>query len=129
MLAALCLAPIVIADPIEKLKRSMLESELDSKSWVNGKYVTGNWGGVRDDLVARSLEPFLFYTNIMSGNPVGGREQGFTYADDFYFGVKLDLEKLAGWSGAKFTISGVNRDGRGLTEHYVGSRAKRLLKL
>ena len=108
--------------PVAVLSAGAVESDLDSTAWADGKYATGNWGGVRDHLAAWGLEPFLYYTNIMSGNPVGGMEQGFTYVDDFYFGAKLDLERLAGWRGATFLLSGVNRDGRGLTEHYVGSR-------
>jgi porin len=107
---------------VAALSAGAVESDLDSTTWAGGKYATGDWGGTRDDLATRGLEPFLYYTNIMSGNPVGGMEQGFTYVDDFYFGMKLDLDKLVGWNNAKLLISGVNRDGRGLTEHYVGSR-------
>jgi porin len=89
---------------------------------MQGKFARGIFGGARTDLYDAGIDPFLYYTNIISGNPVGGNRQGVTYVDDFYFGVNLYLDKLIGWPDAKFTISGVNRDGRGLTEHYVGSR-------
>jgi hypothetical protein len=36
---------------------------------------------------------------------------GFTYVDNFYLGTTFDLEKLAGWRGAQFAISGINRSG------------------
>ncbi len=77
---------------------------------------------MRDKLNDKGIEPFLFYTGIFSGNPVGGVQQGATYVDDYYFGVNLYMEKLVGWRGAKITISGVNRDGTGLTDNFVGSR-------
>jgi porin len=91
-------------------------------SWMRGKYGLGSMYGMRADLYDAGIEPFLYYTAILSGNPVGGRKQGATYIDDFYFGANLYLDKLVGWKGAKLTLSGVNRDGLGLTEHYVGSR-------
>jgi len=91
-------------------------------SWMRGKYGLGNMNGMRTEMSDAGVEPFLYYTNIISGNPVGGHQQGATYVDDFYFGVNLYLDKLIGWQGAKFTASGVNRDGTGLTDNYVGSR-------
>ncbi len=87
-----------------------------------GKYGLGNMNGMRTALADAGVDPFLFYTNIISGNPSGGRRQGLTYVDDFYFGLNLYLDKLVGWEGAKLTISGVNRDGTGLTDNYIGSR-------
>lgn len=91
-------------------------------SWLEAKFATGTWNGERDKLNEQGIEPFLFYTGIYSGNPIGGVQQGSTYVDDYYFGVNLFLEKLTGWRGAKITISGVNRDGTGLTDNFVGSR-------
>lgn len=91
-------------------------------SWMRGKYGLGSMYGMRTGLYDAGVEPFLYYTSIFSGNPVGGRKQGATYVDDFYFGANLYLDKLIGWEGAKLTVSGVNRDGLGLTDHYVGSR-------
>ncbi|MGB8340837.1 MAG: carbohydrate porin [Chthoniobacterales bacterium] len=90
--------------------------------WLDGKYATGDWDGERAKLLDEGVEPFLYYTAIFSGNPVGGFRQGATYVDDYYFGFNLDLSKLVGWAGGNFTISGVNRDGLGLTDHYIRSR-------
>ena len=89
---------------------------------MRGKYGLGGMNGMRDEMFEAGVEPFLYYTSIFSGNPVGGRKQGATYVDDFYFGAHLYLDKLIGWEGAKLTVTGVNRDGLGLTDHYVGSR-------
>jgi porin len=61
--------------------------------------------------------------NNIAGNVSGGKKEGgFTYTDNFYLGVTFDLEKLVGWNGATFAISGINRDGNSLTEEYVGSQ-------
>ncbi len=111
------IAPAPAADtPVSSVTASQDES------WMRGKYGLGNMNGMRTVWSDTGVEPFLYYTNILSGNPVGGREHGTTDVDDFYFGLNLYLDKLVGWKGAKLTVSGVNRDGLGLTEHYVGSR-------
>lgn len=83
-------------------------------SWWDGDYATGDWFGLRSDLHDEGVDFFGFYNAIVSGNPVGGKSASAAYADDFYFGLKLDLEKLVGWNGATFTVSGVNRDGRSI---------------
>ncbi len=83
-------------------------------SWWDGEFLTGDWGGLRSDLADSGVAPFAFYNAIIAGNPVGGKKADFSYADDFYFGVKLDLEKLVGWQGASFSVTGVNRDGQSI---------------
>jgi porin len=110
------IAPSVAAGPETSVTASQNES------WMQGKYGLGSMSGIRTELSDAGVEPFLFYTSIFSGNPVGGARQGETYVDDFYFGANLFLKKLIGWEGAKLTITGVNRDGPGLTENYVHSR-------
>src|ERR1700674_2652831 len=97
-------------------------SDSDSGSWQNCKYASGDWGGLRDRLAKQGIEPFWNWAGIGSGNPTGGVRRGFTLVDDSFFGVNLDLGKMSGWHGAKLTISGVNRDGRGLTNHYIFSQ-------
>ena len=46
----------------------------------------GTFAGVRTELYDKGIDPFLYYTNIISGNPVGGNRQGVNHVDDFYFG-------------------------------------------
>jgi porin len=94
----------------------------DSGSWKSRKYASGDWGGLRDRLAKQGIEPFWSWSGIASGNPIGGVRRGFTVVDDSFFGVNLDLGKMSDWHGAKLTISGVNRDGRGLTNHYIFSQ-------
>jgi porin len=85
-------------------------------------YLLGDPGGLRTRLQAEGIEFFGFYNAIFSGNVVGGFDPGHaTYVDDAYFGLKIDLQKLIGWQGLQFAISGVNRDGDDLTHKYIGS--------
>ena len=119
--AQTAVSPRVAPTPAADVPETSVSASQDN-SWMRGQYGLGNMNGMRTGLSDAGIEPFLYYTNIISGNPVGGVKQGATYVDDFYFGLNLYLNKLVGWDGAKLTISGVNRDGRGLTEHYVGSR-------
>ena len=106
--------------PADTPQTSVTASQDDA--WMKGKYGLGSMWGLRTGLTDAGIDPFLFYTAIFSGNPVGGRKQGATFVDDFYFGVNLFLDRLVGWPDAKFTVSGVNRDGNGLTDGFVGSR-------
>ena len=62
------------------------------------------------------------YLSNFAGNPVGGKSAGFTYCDNIGFELALDLEKLIGWKGGKFTVSGLNRDGSSLSEKNIGNQ-------
>jgi len=89
-------------------------------SWKDGDYISGDWDGARTSLMHHGVTPFVYWTGISSGNPLGGEHQGhMTNADDFYMGVTIDPGKFSGWHNATVTISGVNRDGRGLTNQYI----------
>ncbi|MGC3988162.1 MAG: carbohydrate porin [Chthoniobacteraceae bacterium] len=83
----------------------------DYRAWLDGDYATGDWGGLRTQLADKGVSFFGNYNAIVAGNPVGGLKHRTTYADDFYFGLRLDLQKLMNWEGATFSITGVERDG------------------
>jgi len=98
-------------------------SEAQQESWIDGDYLFGTWGGLRPRLAESGVTFDSYYVNNIAGNVSGGKKEGgFTYTDNFYLGVTFDLEKLVGWNGATFAISGINRDGNSLTEEYVGSQ-------
>jgi porin len=89
-------------------------------SWKDGDYISGDWDGLRTSLMRHGVSPFVYWTGLSSGNPLGGEHQGhMTAVDDFYMGVNIDPGKFSGWHNATVTISGVNRDGRGLTNQYI----------
>lgn len=85
-------------------------------------HLTGDWLGYRDRLQDSGMEVFGFYNSIVSGNVSGGRDPGHaSYDDDFWVGLKFDLEKLLNWRGGQFVVSSVNRDGEDLTARHIGS--------
>jgi porin len=120
-LLASCLAStsVLMAGPSTPLTP---QPETGFDSWLKGDYATGNWGGLRQRLEDDGVHLFGFYTCDPAGNVSGGNRRGATYVDDWYFGATFDLDKLVGWTGGKFTISGINRDGESLTNDYVGSQ-------
>lgn len=121
-LAALTLSTVLFAGETPSLKTPITSSDTGFSAWWNGKYATGNWGGLRDRLEASGVTLFAYYTTDIAWNVSGGKGRGGTYTDDTYFGVNLNLEKLAGWQGGNFTISGINRYGPSVTDKYVGSQ-------
>ncbi|RYC33995.1 carbohydrate porin [Lichenibacterium minor] len=61
------------------------------------------------------------YTSESAGNPVGGIRQGVRYADQFFFGTDIDLQKLAGVSGAFLHGIFTQRDGHSLSNDLIGN--------
>ena len=68
------------------------------------------------------VEVFAFDNSIYNGNVSGGIHPGnATIVNDAFAGLKFNLEKLVGWKGGLFVISGIDRAGEDLTKKYVGS--------
>ena len=61
------------------------------------------------------------YTSESAGNPVGGIRQGVRYADQFFFGTDIDLQKLAGVQGTFLHGIFTQRDGHSLTNDLIGN--------
>ncbi len=97
-------------------------AKLGSKEWWNDSYAFGRWWGARDALYKEGVDFSLTYTNNIAGNPAGGLDQGFTYTDNTLIGAAFDMEKLVGWNGATFTVSGLNRAGSSLSQDYIGNQ-------
>jgi porin len=111
---------------ISKTKRSIFQPEMEVAVQPGGfrkaDYMTGDWGGYRERLQHAGVEVFGLYNSIFSGNVSGGiHPHHATYVDDAWLGVKFDFDKLVGWRGGQFVVSGINRDGDDLTGKYIGS--------
>lgn len=110
-----------------RTNRSILQPEMEAQLQQPGdmkatEYLTGDWGGYRQTLHRAGVDVFAFYNSIFNGNVSGGIDSGHaTYVDDAWVGVKFDLDKLVGWRGGLFVISGINRQGDDLTNKYIGS--------
>lgn len=86
-----------------------------------GKYLTGDWDGARTALFQQGYAFSLDYSSMVTSNIAGGydRDKTARYSDQFTFGTKLDLEKIAGISNAKFAFSLNTRNGRDITADRV----------
>lgn len=112
--------------PLSRTDRSILqardEAAVQPGGFEKADHITGDWGGARARLFESGVEVFGFYNSILNGNVSGGiHPRHATYVDDIWLGFKFDLEKLAGWKGGLFVVSGINRNGDDLTTKYIGS--------
>ena len=72
----------------------------------------GDWGGVRSSLNDRGIEVKADYLSESSYGLDGGLPgSGGDYAHEIGVQAVLDLDKLVGWSGGKFTARIINREG------------------
>ncbi|MFO1057530.1 MAG: carbohydrate porin [Dongiaceae bacterium] len=93
----------------------------DDQDWFHSEGLTGEWGGLRDQLDEMGIKPRAELTSEMAGNPVGGQRQGFRYAQELDFGVDLDLDKLAGLTGTEFHLTFTQYSGHSLSEDRIGN--------
>jgi porin len=112
--------------PLSRTDRSIIpaqdQPEVHSRGFKKADHITGDWGGYRNRLFESGVEVFGFYNSILNGNVSGGiHPRHATYVDDAWLGFKFDLEKLVGWQGGLFVVSGINRNGDDLTTKYIGS--------
>ena len=129
LISSLALAvPAVAQDavPLSRTNRSIIPTQdqpsVEPAGFRKEDHITGDWDGYRERLFASGVEVFGFYNSILNGNVSGGiHPRHATYVDDAWLGFKFDLEKLAGWKGGLFVVSGINRNGDDLTTKYIGS--------
>jgi porin len=78
-----------------------------------------DWYGTRTWLEDHGITPTLTFVTDSLGNPTGGREQGFTTANNVGLDLNFDLEKLAHLEGASFLLSMSYRFGGSLSANYI----------
>lgn len=77
---------------------------IPEESWLERPHLTGAWGGLREKLDDRGINPYANYTAGFWANLRGGFETGARYVGFAQWGVDADLGRLLGWSGARFHI-------------------------
>ncbi len=92
-----------------------------AQSWLQDKYMTGDWGGTRSALEARGVSLRGGYLSESAANPVGGLSQGFAYAHQVEAGFDLDLGKLLALPGGKLHATFTERTGQSLASQSIGS--------
>ena len=65
------------------------------------------------------IVPTLTFVTDSLGNPSGGKEQGFTTANNVGLDLNFDLEKLCGLEGGSFLLSMSYRFGGSLSANYI----------
>jgi porin len=83
--------------------------------------LTGNWGGLRQQLAGAGVTPGLSDSAEILSNPVGGITQGTIYDGLLTGSLDLDLDRLLKWRGATFHVDGYLVSGRGLSQTFVGN--------
>src|SRR5262249_13448904 len=63
------------------------------------EHLLGDWDGTRTWLEDHGITPTLTFVTDSLGNPTGGREEGFTTANNVGLDLNFDLEKLCGFEG------------------------------
>ena len=80
-------------------------------SWLQGQYMTGDWGGTRSALEAKGVALRAGYLSESAANPVGGLRQGSAYTHQIDAGFDLDLGKLIDLPGGKSHVLFTERAG------------------
>ena len=91
-----------------------------SGGWLNGDYLTGDWGGKRTELADNGYTFFAYFNGIVASNVSGGIDSGTALATDLYAGVTIDLQKAMGWNGWTFNLSGIDRAGSSIDDDVGG---------
>ena len=83
--------------------------------------LTGDWGGLRTDWENQGVQLGANYIGEILGNPTGGVRRGAIYEGRLEVLLNLDLEKIAGWSGATIHANAYQIHGRGLSANDLGN--------
>jgi porin len=83
--------------------------------------LTGNWGGLRKQLLDAGVQLGVQDIAETLSNPVGGIRQDTIYDGLVTASLDLDLDKLFKWPDATFHVDGYQISGRGLSEKAVGN--------
>jgi porin len=94
----------------------MREVESDVATLLDQKYLTGTWGGLRNQLNDYGIIPSATYVADIQGNPSGGEIHKVRYAHDIGVDLVVDFQRLLGWQGSHFHVSMSSRSGNNLSD-------------
>src|SRR5207253_876277 len=88
---------------------------------ADSKWLTGDWGGLRTDLLDKGYDFQLEHGGEFASNLKGGFNNDKTarWTEQFVFGLKVDLQKAMGLENALFKVAITERDGRSLTNDRI----------
>jgi porin len=84
---------------------------------ASSPWMTGDWGGLRTELLDKGYDVQLSYQSESAANLGGGYDHDHTarYTDQFNIGGAMDLQKILGWNKANLQVQLTERSGRDLT--------------
>ena len=83
-------------------------------------HLTGDWGGVRTDLVDKGIHFSAAYVGETLANVEGGVKRGAIYEGLFEMSLSVDFERLGWLKDTSFHVSSIYPHGSSLTDGYVG---------
>jgi porin len=88
---------------------------------ASSKWGTGDWGGVRSELLKQGVDVIVGYVGEAATNVHGGYNHDRTarYTAQWALGTHLDLQKLLGWNEAEFQLLVTERNGNNLSNERV----------
>jgi porin len=91
-------------------------------SAAGSEFLSGDWDGARQNARDAGVDFSATYSTDLSGNPIGGRSQGFTNAGELNTNLILDLEKLAKIPGCSLFNSLCWCSGSNLSAQYIDNQ-------
>ncbi len=127
---SLCTCILLAATPLAAGAADLLHADTDrhvlrsepvaAKShFPTSDYLTGNWGGARDQLREKGVDIELNYTTEPMYNVSGGEKDGGTYMQNIDLDLKLDLDKIFGGGNTTFLAKASQRSGQSVSERDV----------
>lgn len=87
----------------------------------SSQWGTGDWGGVRSELLEQGVDVIVGYVGEAATNVHGGYNHDRTarYTAQWALGTHLDLQKLLGWDDAEFQLLVTERNGNNLSNERI----------
>lgn len=114
MAVVVCLSVVMDATDASAGAKDESAAEWIAPKWFN------EW---HDQLAAKGLNLGATYIGDNIANVSGGIKRGAIHLGRFEFSVDADLEKLFGWTGARFFANTYEIYGRGQTRNYIHNLA------
>jgi porin len=81
--------------------------ESSFRHFLERDYLLGDWGGLRTQLSNHGIDFEFFYGGSMPDNLDGGARRGAVYQGALMMLLDLDSQKLVGYEGGSFHVSGL----------------------
>ncbi|MGY3297007.1 porin [Pseudomonas sp. TE6288] len=109
---------LALATLLGALSPTTSASEMFAK---DSKWMLGDWGGTRSELLERGYDFTLGYTGEMGSNLHGGysHDRAVRYSDQFTFGVNMDLQKILGWHDTEVQLTVTERHGNNISNDRI----------